>query len=208
MRRDAPFEPSDGDFDKFIQELHKNSAHNSEINKKLAEQKLNGGFTSLETPQQSFNKIKQQHQKTMSDISNSVHERTYQMSQGSCAHDIFDNSASFSKNSSSNLYQGSQSYQGLSIQQNTLDSSNARVKASRGPANNQAPNNMSKNSTFQNSAKANNKTQKSIPPVFALFGFACLFIFILNDSPVEGFIFFLLMFFMQIATIALSKRNK
>ncbi len=100
MKRDAPFEPIDGDFDKFIQELHKNSAHNAAINKKLAEQKLNGGAITLESPQQSFNKIRQQHKNTMSSITSGINECSQQITQASCAHNMFDNSASFGSSSS------------------------------------------------------------------------------------------------------------
>ena len=78
VKRDAPFEPDNGDFDKFIAELHKNSAHNAQINKNLAEQQLNGGASTWQT-------IKEQHQNTLNDINESVAKRQEQMKHSSCA---------------------------------------------------------------------------------------------------------------------------
>ena len=115
MKRDAPFEPNDGDFDKFIQELHKNSAHNAAINKKLAEQELNGGAITLESPQQSFNKIRQQHKNTMSSITSGINERSQQLTQAKCAHNIFDNSASFGSNNSSTATTNFGNYQNNNV---------------------------------------------------------------------------------------------
>lgn len=188
MKRDAPFEPIDGDFDKFIQELHKNSAHNAAIHKSLAEQKLNGSNIDLESPQQSFNKIRQQHKETMNTIVNSVREHSDQMSQASCAHEVFDNRPSFNQND-------------INLQNKT------RHQAKRGTINPQTINNI--NNIKTNNPKSDNK--KVVPnPIFAIFGIFCLFIFVMSGSPAEGMIFMAAMIFMQIVSIVIAnkKRNK
>ena len=193
MKRDAPFEPIDGDFDKFIQELHKNSAHNAAINKKLAEQKLNGGTITLESPQQSFNKIRQQHKNTMSSITSGINECSQQITQASCAHNMFDNSASFGSSSST-----------ATTNNNFGNYQNKNVRKT-------APRNVAKETKTRpiNNQVSNIKRNKKVPnPVFGIFGIFCLFIFLLNGSPVEGMIFFAMMIGMQILSLIISNRKK
>lgn len=199
MKRDAPFEPSDGDFDKFIQELHKNSAHNAAINKKLAEQQLNGGTITLESPQQSFNKIRQQHKNTMSSITSGINERSQQITQSSCAHNIFDNSASFGNNAS---FGSSTSTATTNNNFGNYQNNNVRKPA---------PSSLAKESKTRhiNNQVSNSKRNKKVPnPVFGIFGIFCLFIFLLNGSPLEGMIFFAIMIGMQILSLIISNRKK
>ena len=195
MKRDAPFEPSDGDFDKFIQELHKNSAHNAAINKKLAEQKLNGGTITLESPQQSFNKIRQQHKNTMSSITSGINESSQQITQASCAHNMFDNSASFGSNNASltNSSSFGSSSSTASTNNNFGNYQNNNVRKT-------APRNVAKETKTRpiNNQVSNIKRNKKVPnPVFGIFG-----------SPVEGMIFFAIMIGMQILSLIISNRKK
>lgn len=203
MKRDAPFEPSDGDFDKFIQELHKNSAHNAAINKKLAEQKLNGDAITLESPQQSFNKIRQQHKNTMSSITSGINERSQQITQANCAHNIFDNSASFGSNNSSTASTNNNfgNYQNNNVRKPAPRSVTPKAKST--------PNFSTAANNNNNNQVPNSKRNKKVPnPVFGIFGIFCLFLFLLNGSPREGMIFFAIMIGMQILSLIISNRKK
>ena len=207
MKRDAPFEPIDGDFDKFIQELHKNSAHNAAINKKLAEQKLNGGTITLESPQQSFNKIRQQHKNTMSSITSGINECSQQITQASCAHNMFDNSASFGSNNAS--LANSSSF--VSNNTSTASTNNNFGNYQNNNVRKTAPRSVAKETKTRpiNNQVSNIKRNKKVPnPVFGIFGIFCLFIFLLNGSPVEGMIFFAMMIGMQILSLIISNRKK
>ena len=87
----APYELRDGDFVKFIDQIHAVSAHQMELQQKIAAQKLNYNFrgsdsssdqdslenmfneaaspgTMPESPSESFNKIRAQHQHTMAKL--------------------------------------------------------------------------------------------------------------------------------------------
>lgn len=85
MTNKAPFEPDNGDFDKFIKNLHQQSAHNAQIQQQLAQQQLNGSDFSQKPPAHILSKIKEQHQNTLSSINESVTKRQEQMQHSSCA---------------------------------------------------------------------------------------------------------------------------
>lgn len=88
MKTNALFEPENGDFVKFIDEIHSLSAHNAAINKAAAEQKLNGDMAGSRSTAKSMRSIRKQHENTMQEISSSARKANNSLTSGSCAHNV------------------------------------------------------------------------------------------------------------------------
>ena len=76
----VPYELKDGDFVSYIEELHRLALQKHRADKSLPASPSNTGFNSIsasyESPQESFAKIRSQHQKTMDALHHSGQQRT------------------------------------------------------------------------------------------------------------------------------------
>lgn len=71
MKR-APYELPDGDFVKFIEQIHKQALKQASVAKAQASARLNAGNTN-ESPQETLQRIREQHQKTMQALKAEAH---------------------------------------------------------------------------------------------------------------------------------------
>lgn len=72
MRKKIPYELPDGDFVKFIEQIHKQSLQKALEEKARATARLNAASTT-ESPQESLRKIRAQHERTMQSLRSEVH---------------------------------------------------------------------------------------------------------------------------------------
>lgn len=88
MKTNALFEPENGDFVKFIDEIHSLSAHTAAINKAAAEQKLNGDMAGSRSAASSMRRIRKQHENSMQEIRSSSRKANDSLTSRSCAHNV------------------------------------------------------------------------------------------------------------------------
>lgn len=219
----SPYEPQDGDFGKFIEESLKNSAHNAEIKKKLAEQQLNSiGSQRLESANQSFNKIRAQHQKTMNAIRHDMEQELQNTMSGSCAHDpkvkrtMAESSepyqAKWQGKRTSQAQHQSVDYQRLNTKQNTSFERTSFNKNSSSAST--TPNYANSYSNYQNN-QPNNVKKDPLSPIFKalticfVFAMFVLIYFFSVDSNIDIYsYFFFVVYFAVFIFIFLMNMHK